>query len=105
MRSLLQSGAVVALGSDWFVTEPSPILGIYSAVTRRTVDGSNRDGLNAGECVDVHEALRGYTLGPAYAAREEHELGSIQVRLLLWFVLWTVCSDSCLVSLLGWQVS
>ena len=81
MKSLLRNGAVVALGSDWFVTEPSPIYGIYSAVTRRTIDGHNECGLHVSECVDVHEALRGYTLGPAYAAKEEGELGSIEVSL------------------------
>ncbi len=79
MKSLLKSGAVVALGSDWFVTEPNPFYGIYSAVTRRTIDNANEDGLFPNECVDIHEALRGYTLGPAYAAFEENNTGSIEV--------------------------
>lgn len=78
MASLIATGAVVALGSDWFVTEPSPLEGIYAAVTRRTNDGRNPDGLVPEEKVSVADALRGYTSGAAYAAFEEHRRGSIE---------------------------
>ena len=43
-RSLLDSGARLAFGSDWFVAPPTPMEGIYAAVTRRTLDGKHPDG-------------------------------------------------------------
>lgn len=43
-RSLLDAGARLAFGSDWFVAPPAPLEGIYAAVTRRTLDGRNPDG-------------------------------------------------------------
>ena len=43
-RSLLDRGAVLAFGSDWTVAPIEPLLGIYAAVTRRTLDGKNPDG-------------------------------------------------------------
>lgn len=79
MRSLLDHNAVVALGSDWFVTEPSPIQGIYDAVTRRTRDNRHPNGIVPNEKVSVEEALMGYTMASAYAAFEEHDRGSIEV--------------------------
>jgi len=43
-RSLLDAGATLAFGSDWFVAPMEPILGIYAAVTRRTLDGKHPGG-------------------------------------------------------------
>ncbi len=43
-RSLLDSGATLAFGSDWPVAPMSPIMGIYGAVTRRTLDGKHPEG-------------------------------------------------------------
>jgi predicted amidohydrolase YtcJ len=87
MRSLLREGAVVCLGSDWFVTEPDPLAGIYAAVTRRTIDLRNPDGLNPVERVNVEEALHGYTTGPAFAAFEEQKRGTLEVGKLADLVL------------------
>ena len=77
MKSLLESGAVVVLGSDWFVAEPNPIQGIYDAVTRETYDGSNPSSLVASEKVTVEEALVGYTSAGAFAACEEDMRGCL----------------------------
>ena len=43
-RSLLDAGATLAFGSDWFVAPINPLVGIYAATTRRTLDGKNPDG-------------------------------------------------------------
>ena len=95
MKSLLDGGATVALGSDWFVTEPSILAGIHAAVTRQTIDGNNPGGLIPSERVSVFDALRGYTTGLAYAAFEEDYRGTLEVDkifeynflLLLFFIL------------------
>jgi len=57
-RSLLDRGAVLAFGSDWTVAPIEPLLGIYAAVTRRTLDGKNPDGWVPQEKISVEEALR-----------------------------------------------
>jgi predicted amidohydrolase YtcJ len=76
-RSMLDAGAPVAFGSDWPVAPLSPILGIYAAVTRATLDGKHPDGWFPEQRLTVEEALRAYTYGSAYAAFQEHEKGSI----------------------------
>ncbi|MBC8491123.1 MAG: amidohydrolase [Candidatus Marinimicrobia bacterium] len=77
-NSLLKSGAIVAFGSDWYVAPPVPLLGIYAAVTRQTLDGLNPDGWVPEEKVSVEAALKCYTLHPAYASFEEKIKGSIE---------------------------
>jgi predicted amidohydrolase YtcJ len=77
-RSLLDSGARIAFGSDWFVAPPTPIEGIYAAVTRRTIDGKNPHGWVPEQKIKVEEALRAYTIDAAYAGFSEKSLGSIE---------------------------
>lgn len=79
MRSLLNHGTVLALGSDWFVTPPHPLEGIYAAVTRQTNDGCNPKGLVPEECISIEEALIGYTQGAAIAGFEEKDFGTLEV--------------------------
>jgi len=76
-RAMLDAGAPVAFGSDWPVAPLSPILGIYAAVTRATLDGKHPDGWFPEQRLTVEEALRAYTQGSAYAAFQENEKGSI----------------------------
>ena len=76
-RSMLDAGVPVAFGSDWPVAPLSPILGIYAAVTRATLDGKHADGWFPEQRLTVEEALRAYTLGSAYAGFQENEKGSI----------------------------
>jgi predicted amidohydrolase YtcJ len=78
MRSLLNHGAVLALGSDWFVTPPHPLEGIYAAVTRQTNDGCHPKGLVPEERITMEEALMGYTKGAALAGFEEKDFGTLE---------------------------
>ena len=87
MKSLVETGAVVALGSDWFVTEPSALNGIYAAVTRRTIDGKHPSGLVPEEKVRLEDALHGYTTAPAYSVFEENRRGTLEPGKLADFVL------------------
>ena len=77
-RSLIDSGSRLAFGSDWFVAPPSPIEGIFGAVTRRTIDDRNPDGWVPEQKIGVEEALRAYTIDAAYASFDETAKGSIE---------------------------
>lgn len=80
--SLLRSGAKLAFGSDWPVAPISPLLGIYAAVTRRTLGGKNPDGWVPEQKITVAEAVLAYTYGCAYAEFSEREKGSLQAGKL-----------------------
>jgi predicted amidohydrolase YtcJ len=86
-RSLIDSGATVAFGSDWFVAPPAPLEGIYAAVTRRTLDGRNPDGWVPGQKISVEEALRAYTVNAAYASFDEGNRGTLAAGRLADFVM------------------
>jgi predicted amidohydrolase YtcJ len=76
-RSLLDAGARVAFGSDWFVAPPTPLEGIYAAVTRRTLDDANPAGWVPAQKITVDEALRAYTRDAAFASFEENDKGTV----------------------------
>jgi predicted amidohydrolase YtcJ len=81
-RSLLDSGATLAFGSDWPVAPMVPLMGIYAAVTRRTLDDKNPDGWVPEQKITVEEAIHAYTVGSAFAEYEEAIKGSIQAGKL-----------------------
>ncbi len=81
-RDLLNSGAVLALGSDAPVESFDPLVGIHAAVTRQRADGTPEGGWYPEQRLTMAEAIYGYTLGAAYAGYSEHELGSIEVGKL-----------------------
>ena len=86
-KSLMDSGAQVAFGSDWYVAPPSPLEGIYAAVTRRTLDDKNPNGWIPEQKITVEQALRAYTMGAAYASFDEKIKGSLEVGKLADFVI------------------
>lgn len=77
-RSFLDANARLAFGSDWSVAPPTPLEGIYAAVTRRTLDGKHPDGWVPEQKITVEEALRAYTSGSAYASFEEARKGTLE---------------------------
>ncbi len=97
-RRLWDSGAVVSFGSDSPGTNASryylnPMLGLYAAVTRKTLSGQPEGGWFPQEKLSIEEAIRAYTLNTAYAGFEENMKGSITVGKLADFV---VLSDNLL---------
>ena len=75
-RTLLDSGAVLAFGTDSPVTDIDPIPAVYTAVTRRDADSRQpEDGWLPAERITLAEALRAYTAGSAIAAQREGEVG------------------------------
>jgi predicted amidohydrolase YtcJ len=86
-RSFLDAKVRLAFGSDWFVAPPTPIEGIYAAVTRRTLDGKHPDGWVPEQKITVEEALHAYTSGAAYASFEEDRKGTLERGKLADFVM------------------
>ena len=76
-RSLIGADAPLAFGSDWTVAPLDPILGVYAAVTRRTLDGRNPGGWIPDQKITVGEALRAYTYGNAWATFMERKWGAL----------------------------
>ncbi|HEX9917661.1 MAG TPA: amidohydrolase family protein, partial [Pyrinomonadaceae bacterium] len=76
-RSLLDAGAHLAFGTDWYVAPLNPMLGIYAAVTRRTLDGKNPEGWIPEQKITVEESVRAYTAGSAYAEFAEQSKGTL----------------------------
>lgn len=86
-RSLLDNRAHLAFGSDWTVAPIDPLLGIYAAVTRRTLDGKNPGGWVPQEKITVEDALRAYTSGNAYGVFAEYNRGKLAPGYLADLVL------------------
>lgn len=78
-RSLLDSGAVLAFGSDSPVASLNPLYSIYAAVTRQTTDGKNAGGWIPEQKITVDEAVRAFTWGSAYAEFQDGIKGTLEI--------------------------
>ena len=88
-RSLLDAGAVLAFGSDWSVAPLDPVMGIYAAVTRRTLDGKHPSGWVPEQKITVEEAVRAFTVGSAYAEFADGVKGTLAPGMLADLVILT----------------
>lgn len=78
-RSLIESGAIIAGGSDAPVERGDPMIEFYAAVARMDLTGFSADNWGANEAVSRMDALKMFTLWPAIASFQETELGTIEV--------------------------
>ena len=76
-RTFLDHGVRLAFGTDWEVAPLDPLLTVYAAVTRATLDGKNPNGWFPEQKLSVAEAIEAYTMGSAYAEFQEKVKGSI----------------------------
>ena len=76
-RTFLNHGVRLALGTDWDVAPLNPMLTVYAAVTRATLDGKNPGGWFPEQKLTVEETIEAYTMGSAYAEFQENQKGSI----------------------------
>lgn len=81
-RSLLDTGAVLAFGSDSPVAPLNPLFGVYGAVTRRTLDDKNPNGWIPEQKITVDEAVRAFTYGSAYGEFQEQWKGTLEIGKL-----------------------
>ncbi|MCA1828663.1 MAG: amidohydrolase [Myxococcales bacterium] len=76
-RTLLDKGIRLAFGTDWSVAPLNPLLGLFAAVTRETLDGKHPGGWVPEQKISLAEAVEAYTLGSAYAEFQEKEKGTL----------------------------
>lgn len=76
-RTFLDHGVRLAFGTDWEVAPLDPLLTVYAAVTRATLDGKNPHGWFPDQKLSVAETIEAYTMGSAYAEFQENKKGSI----------------------------
>jgi predicted amidohydrolase YtcJ len=86
-RTFLNHGVRLALGTDWDVAPLNPMLTLYAATTRATLDGKNPNGWFPEQKLTIQEAIEAYTMGSAYAEFQENEKGSITAGKLADMVL------------------
>jgi predicted amidohydrolase YtcJ len=89
---LAAAGAHVAFGSDAPVESYDPVLGIQAAVTR-TDPASGQQAPDPANTLSPLQALRGYTIQPAYASYEEHAKGRLGPGFLADFAVFD--ADLC----------
>jgi predicted amidohydrolase YtcJ len=77
-RALIDAGAIVAGGSDAPVEQGDPRIEFYAAVARKDLKGASGEGWHPEQAVTRAEALKMFTLWPAYASFREKDLGTIE---------------------------
>ncbi len=86
-RTLLDTGAVLAFGSDSPVAPLNPLFGVYAAVTRRTLDDKNPNGWIPEQKISVDETVRAFTWGSAYGEFQENVKGTLELGKVADFVV------------------
>jgi predicted amidohydrolase YtcJ len=86
-KTFLDRGVRIAFGTDWPVVSFDPLLGLYAATTRATLDGKQPEGWFPEQKISIRDAIAAYTTGSAYAEFQEHDKGSIEPGKLADLVL------------------
>src|SRR6266478_5877388 len=88
-QSFLKSGCIIPGGSDAPVERGEPMIEFYAAVARKSIKGESGEGWHPEEAVSREDALKMFTIWPAYAAFQEKDKGSIEVGKLADFTVLT----------------
>ena len=86
-QSFIKSGCIIAGGSDAPVERGEPMIEFYAAVARKSIRGESGEGWHPEQAVSRENALRMFTIWPAYAAFQEKDKGSIEVGKLADFTV------------------
>ena len=86
-QSMLKLGVTLAGGSDAPVERGEPLIEFYAAVARKDLQGRSGQGWHPEEKLTREQALKAFTLGPAFAAFEEDRRGSIEVGKIADFTI------------------
>jgi predicted amidohydrolase YtcJ len=77
-RALIDAGSVIAGGSDAPVEQGDPRIEFYAAVARKDLKGNSGENWHPEQAVTREEALKMFTIWPAYASFREGQLGTIE---------------------------
>jgi predicted amidohydrolase YtcJ len=86
-KTFQEHGVRLAFGTDWPVVRLDPLLTLYAAVTRATLDGKQPNGWFPEQKISIEDAIAAYTIGSAYAEFQERDKGSIEPGKLADMVL------------------
>lgn len=113
-QSFIKSGSIVPGGSDAPVERGEPMIEFYAAVARRDMKGFSGEGWHPEEAVSREQALKMFTIWPAYAAFEETLRGSIEVGKLADFSVLSadimkipeleILKTRCLMTVIGGEI-
>jgi predicted amidohydrolase YtcJ len=113
-QSLLKSGAIIPGGSDAPVERGEPMIEFYAAVARKSMKGESGEGWHPEQAVSREQALKMFTIWPAYAAFEEKDKGSIAVGKLADFTVLSqdimkipepeILKTRCVITIIGGEI-
>jgi predicted amidohydrolase YtcJ len=113
-QSFLKSGAIICGGSDAPVERGEPMIEFYAAVARKSVKGESGEGWHPEQAVSREQALKMFTIWPAYAAFEEKDKGSIEVGELADFTMLSqdimkipeaeILQTRCIMNIIGGEI-
>jgi predicted amidohydrolase YtcJ len=113
-QGFLKSGAIICGGSDAPVERGEPMIEFYAAVARKSLKGESGEGWHLEQAVSREQALKMFTLWPAYAAFEEKDKGSIEVGKLADFTVLSadimkiperqILNSSCRMTIIGGEI-
>ena len=86
-QSFLKSGSIICGGSDAPVERGEPMIEFYAAVARKSIRGESAEGWHPEQAVSREQALKMFTIWPAYGVFEENDKGSIEVGKLADFTV------------------
>jgi predicted amidohydrolase YtcJ len=86
-QSFINSGCIIAGGSDAPVERGEPMIEFYATVARKSIKGESGEGWHPEQAVSREDALKMFTIWPAYAAFQENDKGSIEVGKLADFTV------------------
>ena len=114
-QSFLKSGTIICGGSDAPIERGEPMIEFYAAVARKSIKGESGDGWHPEQAVSREQALKMFTIWPAYAAFEESDKGSIEVGKLADFTVLSqdimkipepeILKTRCIMTVIGGEVA
>jgi predicted amidohydrolase YtcJ len=113
-QSFLKSGAIICGGSDAPVERGEPMIEFYAAISRKSIKGESGENWHPEQAVSRENALKMFTIWPAYATFEEKDKGSIEVGKLADFTVLSqdimkipgpeILKTQCVMTVIGGEV-
>jgi predicted amidohydrolase YtcJ len=86
-QKLLQTGAIIAAGSDFPIESPNPFYGLHASVTRQDHYNRPKAGWFREDRMTLTQALTSFTYSAAYAAHQENMIGTLKSGMKADFIL------------------